>query len=217
MRFSDWFDNYLNIGEKAAASDLVGHDVVIDVNCSFDPEYHLDLDRHKFIHYWFPLTEVSIMPIANIIAVLQVLAYCHDNQYRVYLHCSGGVNRSVTVAQLFYWYMTGRPMVVPYKLPYRTLTQDRVLENQNKGVLIAKRVLLRLFVQMRKGSYIDTVIKPEYSSAKELMGKTITLFDNFQNDFTDFTCIKQRYYFEGPQVSESITAMRYNYDWEYTE
>jgi len=65
--------------------------------------------------------------------------------------------------------------------------------------------------------YIDAVIKPEYSSAEELMGKTITMFDNFQNDFADFTCIKQRYYFEGPQVSESITAMRYSYEWEYTE
>ncbi len=35
--------------------------------------------------------------------------------------------------------------------------------------------------------YIDATIKPEYSSAEELMGKTIALFDNFQNDFADFT------------------------------
>lgn len=35
--------------------------------------------------------------------------------------------------------------------------------------------------------YIDVTIKPEYSSAEELMGKTIALFDNFQNDFADFT------------------------------
>ncbi|MBU4223009.1 MAG: hypothetical protein KKD46_03405 [Euryarchaeota archaeon] len=65
--------------------------------------------------------------------------------------------------------------------------------------------------------HIDAAIKPEYANPDELIGKTITLFDNFQNDFSDFTCIKQRYYFEGPQVTESITAMRYNYDWEYSE
>lgn len=65
--------------------------------------------------------------------------------------------------------------------------------------------------------YIDAAIKPEFANPDELLGKTITLFYNFQNDFADFTCIKQRYYFEGPQAAESITAMRYNYDWEYEE
>ena len=35
--------------------------------------------------------------------------------------------------------------------------------------------------------YIDAAIKPEFANPDELMGKTITMFDNFQNDFVDFT------------------------------
>ncbi|MDJ1422041.1 MAG: hypothetical protein M5U10_09020 [Candidatus Methanoperedens sp.] len=43
------------------------------------------------------------------------------------------------------------------------------------------------------------------------------MYDNFLAGFSDFVCTKQRYRFEGPSVKESITATRYNYDWEYME
>ncbi len=65
--------------------------------------------------------------------------------------------------------------------------------------------------------YIDAVIKSGYASAEELIGKTINMYDNFLSAYSDFVCIKQGYVFQGPGVTESITAMRYNYDWEYTD
>ncbi|MDJ1420344.1 MAG: hypothetical protein M5U10_00360 [Candidatus Methanoperedens sp.] len=43
------------------------------------------------------------------------------------------------------------------------------------------------------------------------------MYDNFLAGFSDFVCTKQRYRFEDPSVKESITATRYNYDWEYME
>ncbi len=65
--------------------------------------------------------------------------------------------------------------------------------------------------------HIDAAIKPEYADPDELIGKTVNMYDNFQAGFSDFFCTKQKYVFEGPSVKESITATRYNYNWEYTE
>ncbi len=65
--------------------------------------------------------------------------------------------------------------------------------------------------------HIDAAIKPEYADPDELIGKTVNMYDNFQAGFSDFFCTKQKYIFEGPSVKESITATRYNYDWEYGE
>ncbi len=65
--------------------------------------------------------------------------------------------------------------------------------------------------------HIDAAIKPEYASPDELLGKNVNMYDNFLAGSSDFVCTKQRYKFEGPSVKESITATRYNYDWEYSE
>ncbi|MDW7726998.1 MAG: hypothetical protein SCH70_07785 [Candidatus Methanoperedens sp.] len=63
----------------------------------------------------------------------------------------------------------------------------------------------------------DVTLKPAQVSTDDLMGKTITLFDPFKNQLTDFFCTKQYYYFEGVSVKESVSAMRYNTSWEYSE
>lgn len=65
--------------------------------------------------------------------------------------------------------------------------------------------------------HIDAAIKPEYANPDKLLGKTINMYDNFLAGFSDFICTRQRYRFVGASISESITATRYNYDWEYTE
>lgn len=65
--------------------------------------------------------------------------------------------------------------------------------------------------------HVDATIKPEYASPNDILGKTINMYDNFLASFSDLFCTKQWFKFEGPFVKESITATRYNYDWEYTE
>lgn len=65
--------------------------------------------------------------------------------------------------------------------------------------------------------HIDASIKPEYANPDALVGRTVSMYDNFLSGFQDFICTKQRYRFEGPSVKESITATRYNYEWEYSE
>lgn len=63
----------------------------------------------------------------------------------------------------------------------------------------------------------DAELKPGQVSTDDILGKTITLFDPFKNQLTDFFCTKQYYYFEGVSVKESVSVMRYNISWEYTE
>lgn len=65
--------------------------------------------------------------------------------------------------------------------------------------------------------YISAVVKPQYIDTSDLVGKTVRLDDELTGSQEDFLCTKQVLRFSGTQRYEQIEAMRFNFDWEYTE
>jgi hypothetical protein len=65
--------------------------------------------------------------------------------------------------------------------------------------------------------YISAVLKPQFIDTSDLVGKTVRLDDELTGVQEDFLCTKQILRFSGTQRYEQIEAMRFNYDWEYTE
>ncbi|MFZ3169409.1 MAG: hypothetical protein WA130_17480 [Candidatus Methanoperedens sp.] len=65
--------------------------------------------------------------------------------------------------------------------------------------------------------YISAVVKPQLIDTSDLVGKTVRLDDELTGTQEDFLCTKQVLRFSGTQRYEQIEAMRFNYDWEYSE
>jgi hypothetical protein len=65
--------------------------------------------------------------------------------------------------------------------------------------------------------YITALVKPQYIDTSDLVGKTVRLDDELTGTQEDFLCTKQVFRFSGTQRYEQIEAMRFNYDWEYSE
>ena len=65
--------------------------------------------------------------------------------------------------------------------------------------------------------YILAVVKPQYIDTSDLVGKTVRLDDELTGTQEDFLCTKQVLRFSGTQRYEHIEAMRFNYNWEYSE
>ncbi len=64
---------------------------------------------------------------------------------------------------------------------------------------------------------VSAVIKPQYVDSKDVLGRVVSLYDNFISGYSKFICMKQYYYFGGAEVNGSIDATKYNYDWDYLE
>ena len=77
----------------------------------------MDELNHRGIRvYNFPLIEESYdMGIANIMKALKVLDQFDRKRTRILINCTGGNNRSRTVAEAFYYMKTGEHLADEYK------------------------------------------------------------------------------------------------------
>jgi hypothetical protein len=60
-------------------------------------------------------------------------------------------------------------------------------------------------------------LKPERIDTSDIAGKTVRMEDELAGTQMDFMCTKQMLMFTRKERYEQIEAMRFNYDWEYTE
>lgn len=65
--------------------------------------------------------------------------------------------------------------------------------------------------------YTSANLKPGYINTTDLVGKTVRLEDELTGKQEDFLCTRQVLRFSGKERYEKIEAMRFNYEWEYTE
>jgi hypothetical protein len=111
--FKAWYAERLKVGGMPNPTDL-------------DPNGRL-ADREVFINvcdvqdgpgvnqmlmlgarsYWFPLGEIVGLCSGSIYGAMTVLFTAYARDWSVYLHCAAGINRSQTVADCFYYLMTG--------------------------------------------------------------------------------------------------------------
>lgn len=161
-KFKDWFINNLKVSRYPLPAEIRSSrpDVVINVS-----DEHIEVNQNVCMelgvrYYWFPITETgSNMGLNSIYAALQILWISEVNNRNVLLHCHAGANRSVTVAQSYYYMRTKTHLVekdsdlfsmddyarmfnldTPEALEdfKKVLKRNRVQNNQDSGHLPAK-------------------------------------------------------------------------------
>lgn len=165
-KFNDWFNKKLVTGRYPLPGEIMksDYDVIINVSDEYIlPNHQICMTTNKK-YFWFPLGENGTnMGLNSIFAALQILWIAEHKNEKVYLHCHAGANRSVTVAQLYYYMRTKTDFIEAQsehamkeedwfrmfnitteeeKRSYRKMTKrNRVQNNQDAGHLPAKHLL----------------------------------------------------------------------------
>lgn len=110
--FLKWFNSKLITGRYPTPGEIVksDFDTIINVSDEYIAVNHIVATENKTKfrkYFWFPLNENGgNIGLNSIFGALQILWLSEHNNEKVYLHCHAGANRSVTVAQLYYWMRT---------------------------------------------------------------------------------------------------------------
>ena len=83
-------------------------DVIINVSDFIDHKQNAKISQQRIPVYWFPMGESFGMPLENIYGALSVLWYAEANNLKVFMHCMAGRNRSIMVADCYYFMREGR-------------------------------------------------------------------------------------------------------------
>jgi hypothetical protein len=108
-KFSTWFSKKLITGRYPLPQEIRESDFNVIINVSDEyifVNHKVCMETNKK-YFWFPMTEAgNNMGLNSIFGALQILWLCECNNEKVYLHCHAGSNRSVTVAQSYYYMRT---------------------------------------------------------------------------------------------------------------
>ncbi len=155
MNFEEWFKNNLivcsadkvkeNIPYQSIHS--VGVGLVINVSSKFFEDVYITCSNKNIPYFWFPMSEKSENNI-NILAVIEVIKQIHHSNKRIIIHCEAGKNRSVTMAQIYYYYKTGKFM--DKKDVVQKFGQDRLDENLKRGSVPVLRKFMKMITGFRR-------------------------------------------------------------------
>lgn len=116
--FLNWFNNKLSVERFPLPGELnsnlmngkIKH--VINVSDEYIHANNQICIINNVFHHWFPLTETTLnMGLNNIYSSLQILWIAEHNNDGVLLHCHAGCNRSVTIAEMYYYMRTKTQLV----------------------------------------------------------------------------------------------------------
>jgi hypothetical protein len=136
--FKTWFSECVKVGGLPNPMDLdpngplADREVFINVCDVYDGSTVRQLDALGARCHWFPLGEVVGLCVGSIYGALNVLFSAYARDRSVYLHCAAGINRSQTVADCFYFMMSGehRPRPAHWR-HIGTLEQTGVMLKRN--------------------------------------------------------------------------------------
>lgn len=132
-KFTDWIKNKLKVTRYPSEKDIIETQVgyLINVSCehsSINQKFCMD---NGIKYFWFPMDEVSNnIGLNSLFGALQILWIAEQENEKVILHCHGGVNRSPTVMESYYFLRTKK---------YLEKDNSRLLDNIERGHLPAKR------------------------------------------------------------------------------
>jgi hypothetical protein len=127
--FNDWLNKSLTISAHPAKKPLSDdwwkdYDIVINVSDYIDHTLHHKFAAHGVPAYWLPLGETYGFPLENIFGTMSVLWYAEHDDKSVFMHCTAGRNRSVCIADCYYYLRTGE---------HRPDNSEAVVYGRNKG------------------------------------------------------------------------------------
>jgi len=125
----DWINQNLTVSAHPVKKSMdpnwwQDYDIVINVSDYIDHQLHHKLAAQGVPAYWFPLGETYGFPLENIFGVMSVLWAAEHENKSVFLHCMAGRNRSVCVADCYYYLRTGE---------HRPDNSDEILYGKNKS------------------------------------------------------------------------------------
>ena len=104
MKFKEWFSSRLKVTRFPPPEVVHKFDVIINVS----DEHIWENQKEAKEYYWFPMSECNDnMGIHSLYAAMTILHNSEMHHKKVLLHCHAGVNRSVTVANAYYFMRTG--------------------------------------------------------------------------------------------------------------
>lgn len=149
--FKDWLNNSLFIAPhpsfKQDGIELVCLcDIVLNVSDLMDFKLNKKLTALGVQTFWFPFGESFGFPLENIFGAMMVLWYAEQQNKRVFLHCIAGRNRSVAVADCYYFLRSGEhradnsPNILYGKNKDNQLLQN-IYDNQLPGIFRMEQFL----------------------------------------------------------------------------
>lgn len=133
-----WFKENLRVTgfptpEGITKSDF---DYIINVSDEFKPDCHLAATKCGKKYFWFPMNECTDnIGVNSIYGALQILWLAEKENAKVNLHCHAGVNRSVTVADAYYFMRTEEHRLSYSKHDYNfSCPQNRLKGNCGNGL-----------------------------------------------------------------------------------
>ncbi len=108
----DWINKNLTIAAHPTKTQRKGkwwesYDLIINVSDCIDLELNTRIAYHGIAAYWFPMGESYGFPLENVYGAISVLWYAESSSLRVLLHGVSGRNRSIMVADCYYYIRTG--------------------------------------------------------------------------------------------------------------
>ncbi len=137
----DWFYNKVTVSRFPELADIHAgkfNDCKIRINVSdiYRPEVDDAFFRLGIHNNWFPLGHSFGMPLESIYGALRIIRTAEQQGQSVLLHCHAGRNRSVLVADCYYFLSTMTHREKNQKnLVYAKNNPNRIIPNVDDGQL----------------------------------------------------------------------------------
>jgi len=111
--FIEWINLCITISAHPTRKSLKynwwkEYDLVVNVSDYIDFNLNNKITSQGVPAYWFPMGETYGMPLENIFGALSILWEAEKNSLTVFMHCMAGRNRSVTIADCYYFIRLGK-------------------------------------------------------------------------------------------------------------
>ena len=116
LSFIEWTNKQLIISAHPSKKTMKDNwwsdfDIVVNVSDFIDLSLHNKIISQGVPVHWLPMGESFGMPLENIFGVLSILWEAEKNKHSVFMHCMAGRNRSVTIADCYYFIRKGNHRV----------------------------------------------------------------------------------------------------------
>ncbi len=158
MNFEEWFNTRLFVSSADTVKDrvaLTNANIGLIINVSSKPFHEIreHVESNNRQYRWLPLSEKAENNI-NILAIIEEISHFSKSSNRgVVIHCEAGKNRSVTAAQAYYYFKTGRMMEKSESI--KRFGQDRLDENLKRGSVPVLRKFMKMITGFRRSKDIE--------------------------------------------------------------
>ena len=136
-KFMQWFVDNLVVSKFPTSIDIEkgeyeGCSYIVNVSDIFDSNIDRQIRQKGIKLFWFPLGEAFGMALESFYGALRILWQAEEEGEQSLLHCHTGKNRSVMIADAYYFLRTGKHrQKKDERLPWAEHSLNKLIENIN--------------------------------------------------------------------------------------